>query len=176
MSEPPAPAPDDKDWTWVLEAPCPDCGFVATDWDVPALAQLIDSSVPRYLEVLARDDVRQRPASEVWSALEYAAHVRDVHQTMYYRMNLLLTQELPTFANWDQDATAREQRYDLQDPVVVAAELADAAHQVSRLYRGIEPTDYAHRGLRSDGSAFTVLTLARYHLHDIVHHLYDVKA
>jgi hypothetical protein len=25
--EPLAPAPDDKDWTWVLDSRCPDCGF-----------------------------------------------------------------------------------------------------------------------------------------------------
>lgn len=23
----PAIVPDDKDWTWVLERPCPECGF-----------------------------------------------------------------------------------------------------------------------------------------------------
>jgi len=30
-------------------------------------------------------------------------------------------------------------------------------------------------GRRSDGLVFTILTLARYHLHDVEHHLFDVS-
>ena len=30
------------------------------------------------------------------------------------------------------------------------------------------------RGIRSNGSEFTILTLAQYFLHDVVHHLHDV--
>ena len=26
--------PDDKDWTWVLQRPCPECGFEAAALDV----------------------------------------------------------------------------------------------------------------------------------------------
>ena len=37
------------------------------------------------------------------------------------------------------------------------------------------PLAWQRRGLRSDGSEFTVETLGRYHLHDVVHHLYDVR-
>jgi hypothetical protein len=32
------------------------------------------------------------------------------------------------------------------------------------------------RGLRSNGSQFTVLTLGQYFLHDLAHHLVDVGA
>lgn len=35
--------------------------------------------------------------------------------------------------------------------------------------------DWERRGLRSNGSEFTVLTLAQYFLHDVVHHLHDVN-
>ncbi|WP_199858872.1 hypothetical protein [Frigoribacterium sp. CFBP 8751] len=38
------------------------------------------------------------------------------------------------------------------------------------------PDDHLGRtGLRSDGSAFTVDSLARYFVHDPVHHLHDVR-
>jgi hypothetical protein len=37
VSAPEAPLPDDKDWTWVVEEPCPECGFDPTfdgdQWD-----------------------------------------------------------------------------------------------------------------------------------------------
>jgi hypothetical protein len=34
--------PDDKDWTWVLQRPCPDCGFEAASIrrdDIPDLVR-----------------------------------------------------------------------------------------------------------------------------------------
>lgn len=172
---PATPPPDDKDWTWVLSAPCPECGFDATQWDLPGLADLCRATVPGYRAALARTDARTRPAPTVWSSSEYGAHVRDVHRIFAERMAWVLREDTPTFANWDQDATAAEQRYDLQDPAVIADELADAAEQVAVLYADIAPESWGRRGLRSNGSAFTVLTLARYHLHDVVHHLVDVE-
>lgn len=43
------------------------------------------------------------------------------------------------------------------------------------LYDGV-PTEAMDRtGFRSDGSAFTVGSIARYHLHDVVHHAWDVR-
>ena len=35
------------------------------------------------------------------------------------RLDLMLTQTDPHFENWDQDATAVAERYDLADPAVV---------------------------------------------------------
>lgn len=170
------PPADTKDWTWVLEAPCPACGFVSAAWDVTGLIGLIRGTVAGYQAALARDDARQRPEPQTWSPLEYSAHVRDVHRTCSERMRLMLTQENPTFPNWNQDDTALAERYDLQDPAVVSRELAEIAEQTARVYETITPADLGRSGLRSNGSEFTVLTLGQYHLHDVVHHLVDLGA
>ena len=53
----------------------------------------------------------------VWSALEYGCHIRDVHRIFNDRVRLMLTEDEPRFANWDQDATAIEDDYGSQDPV-----------------------------------------------------------
>ena len=42
--------------------------------------------------------------------------------------------------------------------------------------RGGATTSGTRTGLRSDGSEFTVLTLGQYFLHDLAHHLVDVRA
>jgi hypothetical protein len=34
---------------------------------------------------------------------------------------------------------------------------------------------WGRRGTRSNGDVFTVESLGRYHLHDVVHHLWDVR-
>ena len=86
----------------------------------------------------------------------------------------MLTEDDPTFDNWDQDETAIAERYGEQDPEVVAEELEAAAETFVARIQGLEPGQFERRARRSDGAEFTVATLLQYFLHDIVHHLWDV--
>jgi hypothetical protein len=167
--------PDTKNWTWVLERECPECGFDSSATpasDVPALLRANANAWPAVLE---RDGVAVRPDDSTWSDLEYAAHVRDVFRIFLLRLDLMLTEDDPEFPNWDQDVTAVEERYNEQDPAVVAVELTDAAEALARAFEAVPDDAWERRGFRGDGSAFTVDTLARYMVHDPVHHLHDVK-
>ena len=169
------PEPDTKDWTWVLGRSCPDCGYDGRALRTEELPTLLEDTACRWVEVLGRPEARERPEPAVWSPLEYGAHVRDVHVLFAERLRLMLEQDAPRFANWDQDATAVEERYGEQDPAAVAGSLVAASREVGRTYAGITDETRGRAGLRSDGSAFTVETLGRYHLHDVVHHLWDVS-
>ena len=170
------PEPDTKDWTWVLAKACPECGFTAADVEGSAIGQTVRELAPRWVGALGREDARDRPAPTTWSTLEYGAHVRDVLRVFDGRLELLLTQDDPPFENWDQDATALADRYDLQDPAVVATDLAAAATVVAARFDSVQPDQWGRAGTRSNGSQFTVLTLGQYFLHDVVHHLHDVDA
>jgi hypothetical protein len=169
-----APEPDTKDWTWVLSRPCPECGFDAGAVSHLDVADRIRSDADDWLRRLGAADasIRRRPA--VWSTLEYGCHVRDVHRIFHTRVQSMLTQTEPLFPNWDQDQTARDDDYAAQSPAVVAGELFDAAITVADTYAAVPPDAWSRRGLRSNGSEFTVASIAVYHLHDIVHHAYDV--
>lgn len=168
--------PDTKDWTWVLERPCGECGFDAVTVDPRALGDAVRSTVPRWQAALARPDARVRPLPTVWSPLEYGAHVRDVLRVFDERLGLMLTQHDPLFANWDQDATAVAERYDLQDPAVVSDELTAAAAAIAARFDAVPAGAWDRPGRRSNGSVFTVESLGVYFLHDVVHHLWDVRA
>lgn len=167
--------PDTKDWTWVLERPCPECGFVAADLPPTEVASLVRASVPRWQAVLARPDARTRPGAGVWSPLEYACHVRDVYRVFAARVRLMLAEDSPTFDNWDQDATAVAERYAEQDPAAVSVELADAGEDAASAFDAVPQDAWQRVGLRSNGSRFTVETLGQYFVHDVVHHLEDVS-
>lgn len=169
-------APDTKDWTWVLERPCPECGLDATALGVGDLPRLVQDTTTAWTEVLARPDVRVRPAPTTWSPLEYGAHVRDVHAVFAERLRLMLAEDAPRFADWDQDAAAVAGDYAALDPDAVAVGLVEAAGTVAALYAGVGDAERDRPGHRSNGSVFTVETLGRYHLHDVVHHLADVGA
>jgi hypothetical protein len=174
MSDP-VPA-DLKDWTWVLQRPCPECGFepasVALD-DVPAIVR---ANAGAWREVLERADATVRPLPHVWSPLEYACHVRDVFSLYDQRLALMLTEDDPLFANWDQDETAVADRYGAQDPSVVASELEAAGNGIAASFAAVQDDEWTRTGTRSDGVNFTVASFARYFLHDPIHHLHDVTA
>ncbi|WP_427017224.1 DinB family protein [Pseudarthrobacter sp. P1] len=166
--------PDDKDWTWVLDETCPECGFAAAEATPATVASTIPELLPRWQAVLRRHEAAVRPNEHTWSALEYACHVRDVFEVFEGRLDLMLAQDNPTFANWDQDKAAVDADYAGQDPAVVAHELLDAGEAAASAFATVSEDQWERTGLRSNGSAFTVHTLAGYFLHDVVHHLHDV--
>lgn len=177
MTETPlAPIPDDKDWTVVLDEPCAQCGYDATTIETADLPALVRRAAAPWTAVLTRADAAVRPSPQVWSPLEYACHVRDVLTIFTARLELMLTRTDPVFENWDQDATAVQQRYWAQDPATVATELAAAAEASASAWEGVGADHWQRPGLRSNGSRFTVDSLGRYFLHDLRHHLWDVGA
>jgi hypothetical protein len=167
--------PDTKDWTWVLETPCPDCGYDASRVNPASVANLTRAAMPRWHQVLQRPDVSRRPSPEVWSPLEYACHVRDVLTLFHQRLDLMLTVDDAQFANWDQDVTAVESRYDEQDPATVSAKLAAAGAVIADRFDTVDGQAWERTALRSDGAMFTTASFSRYFLHDIEHHLHDVS-
>ncbi|MEJ7832554.1 MAG: DinB family protein [Nocardioides sp.] len=174
--EPDTVEPDTKDWTWVLDRPCPDCGFDSAMPERAAFGRLIRDNAAAWATALTAPAVTARPRPETWSVTEYACHVRDVHRIFLDRVALMLGEADPTFANWDQDVTAVEDRYDQQLPADVAPALASAAEAAAAAYDAVPDDAWGRRGFRSNGSEFTVDSIARYHLHDVVHHLWDVHA
>lgn len=166
--------PDTKDWTWVLHGPCPECGMEAGAVDPSDVPDLLQGCAEGWALVLSRPGTAVRPTPAVWSPLEYACHVRDVCRVMRGRAEVMLAEESPSFPNWDQDVTAVADRYGHQDPATVSAELRTAADGAAGTFAAVSGDQWQRRGFRSNGSAFTVATLAQYFLHDVVHHLHDV--
>lgn len=167
--------PDTKDWTWVLDKPCDECGFSSAEVVFDDIPRLIRENAAAWVPVLARADVAVRPNDHTWSPLEYAAHVRDVFRIFAVRLGLMLSEDDPLFANWDQDATAVAERYNEQDPATVGRDLALAAESLADALAGVGEQDRGRTGRRSDGARFTVTTLAPYLLHDAAHHIHDVN-
>jgi len=167
--------PDVKNWTWVLERRCDECSFDASLIRYDEIPELLRKNANAWPAVLGRSDVRLRPNESTWSALEYAAHVRDVFRLFPQRLALILANDGPTFANWDQDETAESERYNEQDPAIVGEQLIDAGEAAALAFGAVAPEDRTRAGYRSDGAVFTVEALARYFVHDPIHHLHDVS-
>lgn len=169
--------PDRKDWTWVLERPCPQCAIEAGTIEPERIASLIRANARGWVSVFGRTEAdwqHERPDLGTWSPLEYAAHVRDVHHIFAERLQSTLEEDDPLWPDWDQDAAAVERDYPAEDPVEVIAQLEENAERVAGAYAVLNDAQWRRPGRRSDGAAFTTTTLAQYHLHDVVHHLHDI--
>src|SRR4051812_49433154 len=101
------PEPDTKDWTWTLTRRCDECGLSAGEVEVAEVAERAELAAGEWVQILTSSPaVTLRPSPDVWSPLEYGAHVRDVYRLFDARLALMLVEDDPTFDNWDQDETA----------------------------------------------------------------------
>lgn len=166
--------PDTKDWTWVLERPCPECGVDAAAFPTDRVAERVREIAAVWPGVLGRAEARQRPDERTWSPLEYGCHVRDVLRLYDERLRLMLDEDDPLYPNWDQDATALQDRYGEQGPARVAEEIMAAGDVLAERFAGLSAAQWERPGRRSDGARFTVASFARYLVHDLEHHLHDV--
>ena len=171
VTEPTAVPPETRDWTFVITEGCGECGFRPQSPE--RTGQRLRATIPVWRRVLAAEASTRRPAPAVWSAVEYGCHVRDTCRLFGQRLELMLEEDDPEFANWDQDATAVEDDYFHQDPSVVAAALAVEAEATATAFDSVGPAQWSRPGRRSNGSTFTVGTFAIYFLHDIEHHVHD---
>ncbi len=168
--------PDTKDWTFVLERTCAECGFDVRTFPRERVGQMIRDNAQEWKQLLSRSNmVKKRPAPNVWSALEYACHVRDVFRLYDYRLQLMLEREDPAYPNWDQDAAAVADGYDGQDPERVVEEIQSAAAALADRFDDVPDDAWERTGRRSDGASFTIESFARYLIHDPIHHVADVR-
>jgi len=167
--------PDTKNWTWVLEKPCPQCHFDSSTFDARDVADMVRSNAEAWPAILRRAAATGRPDDATWSPLEYAAHVRDVFRLFRTRLQLMLDEVDPVYPNWNQDETAIAERYSEQDPATVSRELVVAGEELASLLDSVRNDQWGRRGRRSDGAGFTIDSFAKYLIHDSLHHLWDVR-
>lgn len=162
--------PETKDWTAVLDGGCAECGF-DPGYDVRTTGDRARETVEAWNAALDRRGLTERPRPGTWSPLEYGCHVRDLCRVFRERLRLMLEEDDPVFPDWDQDAAAVQDRYNLQDPYEVSGQLAQELRATADAFDAVEEDRWERPGRRGDGKAFTVASFAKYFLHDVEHHL-----
>jgi hypothetical protein len=117
-----------------------------------------------------------RPAANVWSAIEYAAHSRDVTALHVYGVEQALTGTEPAFPAIDGDALVESSAstYGDADPDVVADDLTTDAGRLADAAEGAGPAAWS-QGLTIGDARSDVRFLLEHALHDSQHHLADVE-
>ena len=159
---------------------CQECGFSYESVDVARLPERLRALGPDFNDELRSADpiaASTRPEPEVWSALEYACHLRDVLLIQRDRAVLAQVEHNPSFARMYRDERVELCGYDIHplpevlDQLVIAAELC--ATVFARLDRSAwtRPLTYNWPAPEAHDLAW----LARHTLHEGRHHLWDVR-
>jgi len=156
---------------------CGACGFDGGSYDDASLLDAVRSLGPRWRALLttAGPDLRVRPAPEVWSAIEYAAHTRDVLGLHAFGVEQALTADEPTYPGIDAGlADAAAATYGDADPDAVSEQIEEQARRLAQLADDATPLAWS-RGLTIGDERSDVRRLLEHALHDALHHVDDVE-
>ena len=157
---------------------CAACEFDGSQYGPMELLEAIRSLGPQWRRLLldAGGHLRKRPAPATWSALEYAAHSRDITALHVFGVEQALTidePKLPEIAANDLVENAAT-TYASEDPDVVGSELESQVLRLADLAQASGPASWS-RGITVGNSRSDVRQLLEHALHDSCHHLVDVN-
>jgi hypothetical protein len=163
---------------------CDSCRFLYADVDATALPTRFAAFGSRYLSLLLPlgrsaawfDILRTCPAQGVWSALEYACHVRDVFLVQHDRLYTALVEDTPVFTPMYRDQRVTLARYNVQDPEEAAAQLATAARLIAQAFDALDPEQLQRRCLYNfpAPAARSLLWVGQHAIHEGEHHFRDI--
>ena len=158
---------------------CDECGFDydATDWTEVGARVRAAAAATAALLADATDVAATRPEPDRWSALEYAAHVRDVLITIRDRLVIGLVEDDPGFKPMYRDQRVAFGLYAGDTVDAVAPEVVAAAAMLARLFDAIDP-DALARPVQygfPDPERRTLLWMGRQAVHECEHHLDDMR-
>jgi hypothetical protein len=155
---------------------CEQCHFDGGTFDDGALLVAIRELGPRWRAALAAngDRLRTRPAPDVWSPLEYAAHTRDVTALHVFGVEQALTGTEPVLPAVEPGlADAAAEHYGAEEPEAVTAAIEREANRLAALAEAAGPDAWMH-GITLGTNRSNVRQLLEHALHDSVHHLDDI--
>jgi hypothetical protein len=167
-----------------VDGVCEECGF---DYDGVPDAEVGDklrSFARRYRAPLTRglpgesldQLLRAHPTPGVWSALEYACHVRDVFAVMRERAELTLAEDNPTLESMRGEERVEAERYNEQDQLAVVDDLASNADAAAAVFEAPDDAALVRTAVfpYPEPTERDLRWLARHTIHEGHHHLLDV--
>ena len=158
---------------------CDVCGF---EWDTVTAGEIpkrLEEAADGFRLVLAGDQTAlgSRPAPDVWSAVEYGCHVRDVMLNLRDRIVLGLAEDNPKPHAMFTDVRIALGLYEDEQPARLAEEIAIAAALLGRTIAALDDEQLARPIFYGwpQSATRTLLWVAAQALHEAEHHLDDVR-
>lgn len=159
---------------------CAQCGFVFDRLGRDQISDRIRRVAPTYaapLRISPIADLRARPAVDVWSPLEYACHVRDVLVVQRGRLDLIQDELNPDLPPMGREERVMRDRYNEQEPLVVAEDLSAAARLLADRFDDLDDDGWSRRGTYHwpTPTSRSVEWIGRQTVHEGEHHFEDLR-
>jgi S-DNA-T family DNA segregation ATPase FtsK/SpoIIIE len=118
-----------------------------------------------------------RPAEGVWSALEYACHVRDVFLMQRERLYTALVEDTPAFVPMYREQRVTLARYNAQAPEEVVTQLATAARLIAQVFEALDAAQLQRRCIYNFPAPTerSLLWVGQHAIHEGEHHFRDIE-
>jgi hypothetical protein len=156
---------------------CTECGFDGATYDDRGLLDAWRALGAHWRALLATagEHLRTRPAPGVWSAIEYAAHSRDITAIHVAGVEIALPGDEPVLPPFPDNAVDEmASGYGREDPDAVLDALERHATRLAELADEAGVDAWRH-GLTIGTERNDVRRLLEHGLHDSTHHLRDVE-
>jgi DinB superfamily len=159
---------------------CAECGFsyqlVQPD-AVPGRLRALRSGFSKELAGVDGVAASQRPGPSVWSALEYACHVRDVLLVQRERLIVAQVEDVPAVARMHRDERVSLARYDAHPVPEVLDQLGMAAELCAVTFGALDAAGRARRLVYPwpEATERDLGWVGRHAVHEGEHHLMDVR-
>lgn len=158
---------------------CDQCRYDYSGLDRGALAQGLEAAGLEVVGTLSRVEMmRDRPAPEVWSALEYACHVRDVLEVQRHRIEQALTEDRPAFEPMGREERVTRLAYNQQDPATVGSQVEANSRALANAVETLKDDEWERTGFYNypEPAERTMEWIVRHTIHELVHHRADIEA
>jgi hypothetical protein len=162
---------------------CEQCGFNYGTGDLQGTVTLLVRQAAESAMALTKaaagpdsNVVRLRPEPDVWSAIEYACHIRDVLEVQRLRIAQCLAEERPVYAPMDRAGRVKQEKYEFQNPIEVGAAVMKFAREFGAAARVLTPPELGRLGLYNYPvrAPRSLSWIVRHTAHEIQHHRHDI--
>jgi hypothetical protein len=170
-------APEGWEWVRIQESPCPQCGQHPAGVPPGELAALAVGSVAGWQDFLSGADdafLRTNPRPDIWSPIQYGAHVRDMLRVFGDRILVAVKEDNPSVGWFDPGPDGWES-YNRMPVDDLAADLGRQAGRFASIIEERSPSDWSRTAMRDGVDRFTVAGLACFGAHEAHHHLLDAR-
>jgi hypothetical protein len=140
--------------------------------DISGRLRVATAEIRELVEDLSAAELTHRPAADIWSALEYLCHLRDVYIASTIRLYRARRETNPQIEPIFNDLRVLRFRYNQADVPGVLHEM-DAALE-GLLDEMDRTTDWDRGFSRQPGEERTARWLVRQTLHEVMHHAGDM--
>jgi hypothetical protein len=157
---------------------CAQCGFAWEEIARDEIGPRLDTGTSTIAALIAGDpgNAGRRPSEGRWSALEYAAHVRDVLLMLRDRFVLGLVEDNPAFAPMYRDERVGLGLYRTDTVDSLGTDLRAATAMFVRLFEAIDPAQLDRQVQYGypEPTQRSVLWMGQQAVHEVEHHAGDI--